>query len=82
MDVPLESERHPESPILAKSPIAQDRADFWLAINLQEELIQKANEEAFKHFKINQRLLSEYRSTYNTDYPSLCEPRANPESYY
>jgi hypothetical protein len=86
MDVPLDSARHPESPILAKSPNAQDKvaaekaaaekaaaekADYWLAIHVQEELVQEANEEALLQFKVNQRLLNEYRSTYDANYPSL-----------
>lgn len=71
MDVPLDSARHPESPVLAKSPIGQDRADYWMAIHVQKELIQEANEEALQQFKINQRFLNEYRSTYDANYPSL-----------
>lgn len=75
MNVPLESARHPSSPILAKSPIAQDRADYWLAINLQKELIIEANEEALELFKNRQeqeqRLLHQYHTTYDDNFPSL-----------
>lgn len=75
MNVPLESARHPRSPILAKSPIAQDRADYWLAINVQKELIIEANKEALQLFKNRQqqeqRLLDEYHTTYDDNFPIL-----------
>ena len=75
MNVPLESERHPQSPILARSPIAQDIADYKMAIDVQKELIRAAHEEALALFKDRQeqerRLLHEYHATYDNNLPSL-----------
>lgn len=75
MNVPLESERHPQSPLLAKSPLAQDIADYWMAIDVQKELIRMAHEEALALFKDRQeqerRLLHEYHTTYEDKFPSL-----------
>ena len=75
MNVALESERHPKSPILAKSPTAQDRADYWLAIHVHKELIRTAHEETLTQYKVKQeqerRLLHQYHSTYDDNFPSL-----------
>lgn len=75
MNVPLESERHPQAPVLAKSPVAQDIADYRMAIDVQKELIRTAHEEALALFKDKQeqkrRLLFEYHSTYDDKFPSL-----------
>jgi hypothetical protein len=74
MDVPLESERHTKSPILAKSPTAQDKettqdkSEYWMLVDVQ---IKEANEKALAQFKLNQRILKEYLSTYDANYPSL-----------
>lgn len=81
MNVPLESERHPQSSLLAKSPIAlnvpviQQIADYKLALNMQKEFIRTANEETYKFYKHKkeqkQRLLDEYYTTYDDNFPSL-----------
>lgn len=75
MNVPLDSERHPQAPLLAKSPVAQDFADHRMAIDVQKELIRTAHEEALALFKDRQeqerRLLHEYHTTYDDKFPSL-----------
>ena len=83
MDVPLESERHTKSPILAKSPTAQETAqdketaqhksEYWMLVDVQ---IKEANEKALAQFKLNQRILKEYLSTYDANYPSLWNSRS------
>ena len=75
MNVPLESARHPQAPVLAKSPVAQDIADYRMAIDVQKELIRTAHEEALTQYKVKQeqerRLLHQYHSTYDDNFPSL-----------
>jgi len=75
MNVPLESARHRHSPLLAKSPVAQQIADHKIALNTHKEFITTANEEVYKFYKHkkeqNQRLLDEYHTTYDDNFPSL-----------
>ena len=81
MNVRLESARHPKSPILAKSPTAQDIpaiqqiADYRMAIDVQQELTMTAHKEALTQYKVKQeqerRLLHQYHSTYDDNFPSL-----------
>ena len=77
MNVPLESARHPQAPVLAKSPTAQDIpaiqqiADYMMAIDVQQELTMTAHEEALTQYKEERRLLHQYHSTYDDNFPSL-----------
>lgn len=75
MDVLLESERNPLSPLLEKSPTAQYCADHQMAICVQQDLILCATEEAEIRYKDRQketeRLLAEYKSEYDSNWPSL-----------
>ena len=81
MDVPLDSERPPQSAILKKSPTAQSNpmiqqiADYKIALDMQNKLILTEEEEALMHYKhkreCEKRLLDEYHSTYDANWPSL-----------